>query len=917
MSYDGQSFNIDGRRIWLVSGAIHYARTPHQLWRRRIRAAKEAGLNCIETYVFWNLHEPSPGVFNFAGDADLRKFVQTVAQEGLYCILRPGPYICAEWDFGGLPAWLHRVEGMKLRQANGPFLEACARYLGAVFEQVKDLQVNDNPARTNNGPASGPIVMVQAENEWISHNPDQAEPYLGEIVRYLRESGCTVPINVCNNLWQRVPGTIDTWNANQHLANDLRQLRVVQANAPRMVTEFWPGWFDAWGSPHHRDYTGDWNLYRLAQILGVGAQYNLFMFHGGTNFGFFGGRTIASPDCFMTTSYDYDAPLSEAGGRGPKYLAIKRISTFASQFGHVFASLSPGTPPAAIAPTDDDHPLTLLHQTGSQGDVLFLLKSKNDKTTATRVLLPNGLSLPVPLGEDRVAWVALDVKLPGTAKLSYTNLRPWAFVGRKMLVLFGPAGAEGLVAINDAPLTLRVPEGQAPLVEQHEDMTIVVLNGEQVDAAYLLPAGLVVGAAGLDEQDRPLPLDGWPTTYTIALDGKVAKSGTKPAKPPVAPKLGKWSHAPLTTYLAGSAPAFKTIDGPRSLEQLHCDYGYGWYRFAYESAAPAAGKAFAPGSGDRLHLFADGKPSALLGLGPGAEYDPTAIKLGKTNVVLADNLGRFNFGWAVGESKGLLGHLLSVKPIKLGKPDVVADKAPDPFTLTGFVLYARRGDRPPADHLLFKFALAGKPRGPVVLDIQGLPAKAMLFLNDQPLGLYDRHFSAGAARFVIQPGEPLKNGKNVLRVALFHKLDVKTDVLKHITLYETSANLTASAGWAFAPWTVPAADEFEPLTRSTASGLPAWYRATFPAIPAASVAVPLWLEPIGLTKGQLYLNGHNLGRYFVATAAGKAVPPQERYYLPEPWLNTDRPNELVIFEEHGKHPGKARLVFDPMGPYGG
>ena len=126
ISYDGQSLLIDGRRIWLVSGAIHYARTPHQLWRSRIRAAKQAGLNCIETHVFWSMHEPRPGKFRFEGDADLRRFIQIIAAEQMYCILRPGPYVGADWDFGGLPPWLNRMPDIALRESSGPFLEACA-----------------------------------------------------------------------------------------------------------------------------------------------------------------------------------------------------------------------------------------------------------------------------------------------------------------------------------------------------------------------------------------------------------------------------------------------------------------------------------------------------------------------------------------------------------------------------------------------------------------------------------------------------------------------------------------------------------------------------------------------------------------------------------------------------------------------
>ena len=462
ISYDRQSLSIDGRRIWLVSGAIHYPRVPHELWRHRIRAARQAGLNCIETYVFWNIHEPKRGKFDFKHNVDLRRVVELIGEEGMYCILRPGPYVCAEWDFGGHPAWLNTVEGLRYREANEPYLEACSRYLGQVMEQVRDLQAT--------APAGGPIVMMQAENEWLCHPPEQGRPYRREVVRYLRENGCEVPINVCNTRGQRVEGAIDTWNANERRAGDLRQLAIVQPNAPRMVPEFWPGWFDAWGRPHHTKFDGQWNLARLAQMLAVGAQYNLYMFHGGTNFAFHGGRSICGPDCFMTTSYDYDAPLREAGGRGEKYAVVKRVSMFASQFGHVFAHLD-ARQHAAAAPMEDGHGLSVIHQSGGQGDVIFIIRDDNDKRDSVDVLLPNGLSLPVPLDDQRAAWLVTQANLAGVAELTWTNLRPWAFVGKSLLVLFGPAGADGLVNLNGATISITVPT----------------------------PTGRVIGADGLDE----------------------------------------------------------------------------------------------------------------------------------------------------------------------------------------------------------------------------------------------------------------------------------------------------------------------------------------------------------------------------------------------------------------------------------
>jgi hypothetical protein len=934
ISYDGQSFLIDGRRTWLVSGAIHYSRVPRELWRDRIHAARQAGLNCIETYVFWNFHESRPGVFDFTGDRDLRHFIQLIGQAGMYCILRPGPFVCAEWDNGGLPAWLAKIDGIKLREGHPAFLEACSRYLGAVMEQVRDLQVTapgagraagsdaaatgpDQPAMGfTPGQGAGPIILMQAENEWFASNKAQHDAYLHELVRYLRENGCTTPIVNCNNLWQRIDGTIDAWNGIRHMAADLRQLRVVQPHAPRLVTEFWPGWFDPWDGPHATHNSPELVLYRLAGLLAVGAQYNLYMFHGGTNFAFTGGRSIVSKSCFMTTSYDYDAPLAQGGKRTRKYDLIKRVSTFASHFGHILAALDPEHQNAVAALTETDHGPSVIHQRGEQGDVVFLLKALDDTREKIEVMLPNGLTLPVPLGPDEpAAWLLLDATLAPGIVLDYTNLRPFALPARKMLVLYGPAGADGIICINDAPFHMTVPTGKAPLVESHEDLTIVVLNHEQVDAAYLTPRGLVVGADGLILHGTPRPRTGWSTATTIALDGKTATKRVTASPRPTAPRLASWSQHEPTDLLDGSSAAYQPIAGPTTHEKLNNAFGYGWYRITGPAKTARANQALAPGSADRLHLFIDGKPSsAILGVGPAAQYDPSALSLGKCNVILADNLGRMNFGLHVGQTKGLWSHLYAVKPVKLPKPKIVRGTSPDPFTWRGYVLNHRVGERHPADALTWKIKPAA--RMPMILDIQGLPLGALIQINGVPIAFYNPEGSAGYLRLLLEigsPHSPLTGGQNDLTLALVDSYDPKACKLDaHVKLYQTTANLTEKAEWAFAPWPAspPSPEAFAAAAKGGAR--PCWYRTIFNVKDATT---PLWLEPLGLSKGQLYLNGHNVGRYFVATAAGKKVPPQTRYYLPEPWLRTDAPNELVVFDEHGKAPNKCKLVYDANGPY--
>ncbi len=993
VTYDRQSFMVEGRRVWLVSGAIHYCRTPRELWRERLRAAKQAGLNCIETYVFWNLHESEPGVFDFEGDKDLRAFVRMIGEEGMYCILRPGPYVCSEWDFGGLPAWLHRVKGMEVRVANEPFMEATSRYLRKVLEQVRDLQVTSprrdgqagaatswarskasasgsgsasasaaasakgggrgaakssarlsastastasTAARVGAGPvatrsvsagsvvggysgqAGGPILLMQAENEWFCHNPEQGETYLHPIVRYLRESGCEVPIFVCNNLWQRVEGAFDMWNAARDLPQTLRQLGVVQPDAPRMVSEYWCGWFDAWGEPHSTR-SNDEHLYRMVGTLATGSMFNLYMFHGGTNFGFWGGRTVSQGFCHMTTSYDYDAPLLEAGGRGEKYNITKRVCMFASHFGHVLAHAEVDRPHTVVAADEADHPLSVMHLGGSQGQAVFLLRSANDRRAEVNLLLPNGLTLPVSLGDERAAWLLLDTNLGGIARLDYTNLRPWAFVntgGGRLLVLFGPAGSTALLSVDGTHIQATVPaKGDPPAVERLDGLTVAILNTPQADAAYLHRGGLTIGANGLDPDGRPLSAKGVKTMYLVSLDGSLDTRTDDATRKPPAPKLATWQAAPLGPFLDGTHETYQTIDGPASLETLACDYGYGFYRIG--TGKGAGGDMLAPGAGDRLHVFVNGRREAILGVGPGGTQDPTPLSLQGDVVVLADNLGRYNYGQHVGKDlKGLPDHLYEAEAVPLDDPAISNRRPPDPFELTGLAMQRRRGPLPMTR--AYTWTIKPRNRKPVIFEIRGCPRPGMVLVNGTSIAYYAARDSADRLRLMLDPvAEVFTGGKNEVTFALLDPPppDDAADAVRpaeHFRLIQLGNATTNRGAWAFAKWGIPADDAFTKLP-SSLPDVPAWFRTTFKI---SDTRCPLWLEPIGMSKGQLYLNGHNIGRFWVNDPTGKPVPPQSRYYLPEPWLNENGENILTIFDEHGRAPKKCRLVYEENGPYG-
>ena len=910
--YDGQSLMVDERRIWLVSAALHYPRIPHELWRQRIRAAKQAGCNTIETYVFWNAHEPRPGKFDFEDNLDLRSFVQIIGEEGMYCIFRPGPYICAEWDAGGHPAWLWEHESnsdpMKFREFNGPYLQACQRYLTAVMEQVVDLQI------TRDSDPPGPIVVTQVENEWFSNDQTAGKPYFEALTRSLRSNGCDTPLIACNNLWYQVDGAIDTWNASQNLPQSLRQLTQIQPDAPRLVTEYWSGWFDRWGGDHASTVDAQTNLYRLAGILATGSQYNFFMFHGGTNFGFYGGRTVGEQPTFMTTSYDYDAPLSETGGRTPKYFTSKRISTFASQFGHVFAHLDNEFQPVCVLPKEGtDHPPAVIHQSGSQGSVVFILKSEKDRSSSTTLLLPNGLQLPVPTGKDRATWVLLDTPLSGVATLDLTNLCPYAWIDQRMLVLYGPAGADGVVGLDGALYQFKVPSGSKPHLETHEGIIIVVLNTQTADHSYVTSDSLVIGADGLDVDDAPLPLKGFSQITTVHSDGSVTSQRSKPPAKPTAPRPGGWTYAPSMELVNPEATGFEPIKQPLSHEKLGCNFGYGWYHLKDMPAAAKLSKLLVPmpGCGDRLHFFQQEKLVATHGLGPGFDQKPFKLQGKHDLTVLADNLGRFNYGPHILEdTKGLSDHLYAVKAAKVAKPKLSRQRFPDVSSYRQYVPEVRSDDRPAADVATWNVRLTVK--APVMMELPPIGCLAALIANDQVIRLHRGDGSRGLVRYVFSARDKMfDSGSHTLSLHL-HNPDVDLKkLLDQIKFYQVEPVTDGKTQWYFKSFALPDDDAFESMPART-STLPAFYRTQFNV---KSNDTPLCVELHGMSKGQLYLNGHNVGRYFVQTAQGKAVPPQLRYYLPEPWLLVDQPNVLILFDEHGKQPGKVKFSYVKDGLY--
>ncbi|TAJ11789.1 beta-galactosidase [Marinilabiliaceae bacterium JC017] len=308
-------FYLDKKPVQLICGEMHYPRIPKEYWRDRLKRAKAMGINTISAYVFWNFHELQPGEFDFEGQADLAEFIRLAQEEELYVILRPGPYVCAEWDFGGYPSWLLREKGMVYRSNDERFLAACERYIKRLGEELSSLTVENG----------GPILMVQVENEYGSYGDDKV--YLGRLRDMIKDAGFNVPLMTCDGSGQmeagHVAGVLPTVNG--AVGEDIiKSVDKFNPGGPYFVAEFYPAWFDVWGTPHsYRDYKRP--AEQLEWMVKNGVSVSIYMFHGGTNFSYTNGANTAYGYAPQPTSYDYDAPLGEYGNAYPKYYAFREV----------------------------------------------------------------------------------------------------------------------------------------------------------------------------------------------------------------------------------------------------------------------------------------------------------------------------------------------------------------------------------------------------------------------------------------------------------------------------------------------------------------------------------------------------------------------------------------------------------------
>ena len=312
------TFLLDGKPFVIKAAELHYARIPAEYWEHRIQMCKSLGMNAVCLYIFWNIHEPQEGVYDFEGNNDVAKFIGLCKKNGMWVIVRPGPYVCAEWEMGGLPWWLLKYDDMKLRSLDPRFMKAAGRFEHRLAEEIAQY-------RLENG---GNILMIQVENEFGSYGKDK--PYVAAMRDSLRACGwdktqmfqCDWSSNFTDNALDDMLWTMN-FGTGAKIDKEFKKVGEMRPDAPKMCSEFWSGWFDGWGTAHQ---TRPWEpmVSGIKDMLDRGISFSLYMTHGGTSFGQWAGanNTGFAPDC---TSYDYDAPINEQGSTTEKYFKLREL----------------------------------------------------------------------------------------------------------------------------------------------------------------------------------------------------------------------------------------------------------------------------------------------------------------------------------------------------------------------------------------------------------------------------------------------------------------------------------------------------------------------------------------------------------------------------------------------------------------
>ncbi|WP_336772897.1 beta-galactosidase [Paenibacillus sp. MMO-58] len=890
VQYNSFSYNINGEQVFLNSAAIHYFRMPKEEWREVLVKAKLAGMNCVDTYFAWNVHEPEEGEWSFEGDNDCGAFLDLCHELGLWVIARPGPFICAEWDFGGFPYWLNTKKDMKFRAFDKQYLTYVDLYMDRIIPIIREREIN----------AGGSVILVQVENEYGYLASDEvARDYMLHLRDSMLDRGVTVPLITCVGGAEGTVEGANFWSGADHHYNNLVQK---QPDTPKIVTEFWTGWFEHWGAPAATQKTAALYEKRMLESLRAGfTGISHYMFFGGTNFGGYGGRTVGASDIFMVTSYDYDAPLSEYVRVTDKYNTAKRMSYFVQATESLLLNAVEGAAALAALPQGFS---ARVREKGNER--IWFVESSKDERETTSMTLPDGRTIPVTVGPHAVVPVIDRLQLePGVYLTCNTYLIANELIdGQHTLIVYAENGQRSYIELeSDQPILVQddgvrrqqldgdtrvafdlchFQEAQfVQLTVGGKPYRIVVINKDSADRAWRI-AGKNGVSWAIGYADFDLLADG---TFRAALQ----ESDAEPIH------LGDWGALPggqLAPYVYLQAPVLEgwsseacelsaaqgqEASQPKAFSELGQPYGHLLYECDIDAGNENATNLVISRLEDTARVYVNGKQQALVQKVGAAAVEVQLTPNSKNQLqILVQNMGRLNFSPYLGEAKGIAGAVYadgqSVDLLSGWKHEDATVHLNEVNSIAGGSVIRRT------------FTVeAGFDRAVLVGAISG-----RLSINGKEITL--EGYQDWFLHHTLDISEYIQEGSNLIEMAY-----VKSPLQRLELLVSSSKNELNR-------WRIADVRKLNRKTFAGESGVPVWHTVQFdkPVLPA-DVNAKLKLRLTGMSKGTLWLNGIDLGRYW-------QVGPQEDYKIPMAWLK-DR-NELVLFDENGASPSKVRLLYD-------
>ena len=865
IDFDSKGFLVHGKRTFLVSAGIEYARVPRALWTDRLLRLQRAGFNCVEVYTFWNFHESREGVFNFTGDHDLGAFLKLVKAMGMYAIVRVGPYYCAEWDNGGYPLWLRFKPGLRVREPNAVF----EHYAGLFFDRLLPVVAANQIDR------GGAVILVQLENE---HPAGWGTAMPNAYFRWLRKKALAGGI--------RVPYFFSGLHHASDPAGDALSLDDPGRPNPWLSTEFWSVWYDGYGSGEKEARLYERRTWKIIAHGGNG--YNYYMAHGGSNFGYTNNDEDAA-------SYDYGAAVGQGGDLRPIYYAFKRAALFARSFAGVLENSVD-----AAADRSADSGIRVNARKGPSGEIDFY---DNHSGSAVRMALSSGDTLSLAPGE--IFPLVKHYEVSKGMVLTGNTLRILGIVRQgagTTLLAYGAAGSRGKLHFSTGELDVVVPEGRGVNTYRIGGLRVLVMNGQMADRSWVVDADgatyIVCGPryVGTFEGGK-LETEGGEDAdiYTATDVRRFAGRG-------VAPPMNRMGVVGGWRKSGGSAAAgvgyddrgWKLSERPLQMGADGDTTADCWYRVHVTVAEDGDYTLLVEGT-DRARAFIDGVPAGSFAIREGA-IPLHLTKGGHLLAVFTAHDGRDKLPAYLGPldsvaRKGLFGRALLVKGVsavqslhdwRLLKADsngvVPAPEAAGwkPYTIGEDAFDKRQG------YGWFQTVLPALQAGvkQAELRFSSVDENATVFLNGRRVARHE--------------------GWNVPFSVLIDRVDTFRQPVVLTLLVENYSNEGGiDQPVRFSQWVSPVAvtewrmrgGPLKDLSGDDSTG-PCWWQASF-RLPADSGYRPVWrVMPRGLGHGSIWVNGHNLGRY-------PEKIPVNGLYIPECWLKEGK-NDLTIYEEDGR-----------------